>query len=167
MPNEGKASRPMHSRRRFIFDCSAALAALGLVPAASAGWLGRPSGTVQSLDQLSYAALAAQVNTPFRVQASPGQVVELTLLKAPLAPPLSPAPGRRPSVIDGHERFSLIFAGPKEGLLEPGIHRFEHRQLGRFEMYVGQIGSQDPARVRYEAVFNRPAPENPVRIKSV
>jgi hypothetical protein len=30
--------------------------------------------------------------------------------------------------------------------------------LGRFEMYIGRIGTGDTRGVRYESVFNRPPP---------
>jgi hypothetical protein len=57
----------------------------------------------------------------------------------------------------GYEKFSLIFSGPKEKLIPPAIYRFEHEQLGGFDMYIGQIGPRDMDRVRYETVFNRPS----------
>lgn len=106
---------------------------------------------------MSYPVLAGQVDTLFRVQLAPRQVVELRLLKAPLARPSSTRPGRRPPGDAGNEKFSLVFSGPQDRLIAPGIHQFEHAALGRFEMYLGQIGTQDPHRVRYETVFNRPA----------
>jgi hypothetical protein len=84
--------------------------------------------------------------------------VELKLLKAPVAPPTPARPGHRPPGDAGNEKFSLIFSGPKEALLASAIHQFEHRHLGRFEMYIGQIGARDTDGVRYEAVFNQPAP---------
>jgi hypothetical protein len=148
----------MSTRRKFLFDCSTAMAALALVPLHSAGQLAQPCGGFQSLGKLSYPSLAGQVNTLFRVRLSVGQVVELKLLKAPVAPPTPARPGHRPPGDAGNEKFSLIFSGPKEALLASAIHQFEHRHLGRFEMYIGQIGARDTDGVRYEAVFNQPAP---------
>ena len=147
----------MSTRRKFLFDCSTAVAALGLVPLHSAGQLAQPRGGFQSLGKLSYPSLAGQVNTLFRV-LSVGQVVELKLLKARVAPPTPARPGHRPPGDAGNEKFSLIFSGPKEALLASATHQFEHRQLGRFEMYIGQIGTRDTDGVRYEAVFNQRAP---------
>ena len=149
----------MSTRRKFLFDCSAAIGAATLFPFKSAGQLSQPFGDVQSLGQLSYKSLAGQVNTLFRVRLSPRQVVELKLLKARVAPPTPALPGRRPPGDAGNEKFSLIFNGPKEVLLASAIHQFEHGHLGRFEMYIGQIGAPDTDSVRYEAVFNYPAPE--------
>jgi len=129
-----------------------------LCPFKSTGQLSLPRGDVQSLGQLRYESLAGQVNTLFRVRLSPRQVVKLKLLKARVTPPTPALPGRRPPGDAGNEKFSLIFSGPREELLASAIHQFEHRHLGRFEMYIGQIGAPDTDNVRYEAVFNCPAP---------
>jgi len=134
------------------------MAALALAPMSSAGLSAiADGGNIQSLAQMGYAVLAGQINTLFRVCLSPGRAVELKLLKAPLASPSPTMPGHRSPGDSRNEKFSLIFSGPKDVLLESAIHQFEHRQLGQFEMYIDQIGTQDPDRVRYEAVFNRPA----------
>ena len=55
------------------------------------------------------------------------------------------------------KNFHSFSDGPKNNLIQSAIHHFEHEELGRFEMYVGQIGTTDED-VRYEAGFNRPAP---------
>ena len=132
------------------------MAGLALVPLHSAGQLAQPREGFQSLAKLSYPSLSGQVNTLFRVRLSLGQVVQLELLKARLTPPTPTRPGSRPPGDAGNEKFSLIFGGPKETLLASAIHQFEHRHLGRFEMYIGQIGMPADG-VRYEAVFNQPA----------
>jgi hypothetical protein len=134
------------------------MAALAVVPLHSACQLAQLRGDSQSLGQLSYASLAGQVNTLFWVRLSPRRVVELKLLKAPVAPPTPVRPGRPLPGDAGNEKFSLIFSGPKEALLASAIHQFEHRHLGRFEIYIGRIGTLDADRVRYEAVFNQPTP---------
>lgn len=148
----------MTSRRNFLFDCSTAAAGLALAPMNAVSLTAMSGGGFQSLDQMSYPVLAGQINTVFRVRLSPRRVVELNLLKAPLAPPTPITPGPRLPGDAGNEKFSLIFSGPKDDLIEPAIQQFEHQQLGRFDMYIGQIGAQDTRSVRYEAVFNRPAP---------
>src|SRR5882762_10446562 len=119
----------MSTRRKFLFDCSSAIAAVTLFPFKSAGHLSQSRGDVQWLGQLSYESLARQLNTPFRVHLSPRQVVELKLLKARITPPTLALPGRRPPGDAGNEKFSLIFSGPKEVLLASAIHQFEHRHL--------------------------------------
>jgi hypothetical protein len=107
---------------------------------------------------MDYAMLASQVNTRFFVHLPSGQRVELTMLKAPLGEPTPVRPGKPLPGDAGFEIFSLIFSGPKEAMLASAIHRFEHEHLGRFEMFIGQVGKAHPDGVRYEAGFNRPPP---------
>lgn len=106
---------------------------------------------------MSYPVLAGEINTLFRVHVSPGRTVDFKLLKAPLAPSTPVTPGRCLPGDAGNEKFSLIFSGPKDELIEPAIYRFEHERLGAFDMYIGQIGARAADCVRYETVFNRPA----------
>ena len=148
----------MSTRRKFLFDCSTAVAALALVPLSSVNLsaIAEEAGGFKSLEQMSYAVLAGQVNTHFRVSLSPRRVVDLKLLKAPLVRATPITPGRPLPGDAGFEKFSLIFSGPKDALLASAIHRFEHDQLGRFEMFIGQIGMPDADSVRYQAGFNRP-----------
>lgn len=129
------------------------LAALALVPASSISMFAMTGAS--SVSRLNHAVLSQQINTLFKVRLDDGQVVNLTLLKAPLAQTRT-AVGRKPPGDANHEKFSLIFSGPKDGLLASAIHRFEHRELGRFEMHLGQIGMPGADGLRYEAVFNRP-----------
>jgi hypothetical protein len=146
----------MITRRSFLFGCSATATMFALAPMSSLSYPTVAGEGFQGLDQMSYAVLAAQINTPFRVYLAPGRVVELQLIKAPVAPSL-PARQRCHFRGDaGYEKFSLIFRGSKAELIESAIHRFEHAQLGRFEMYIGRVGTENRDRVRYESVFNRP-----------
>lgn len=147
----------MNSRRKFIFDSSAVMAALTVIPMSSFGALAAAPG-FSSLDQMGYSVLAGQINSIFRVRTASGQTVELKLVKAPLSPLMPVVPGRRLPEDAGNEKFPLIFSGPTDAPLPSAIHQFEHPQLGRFEMYVGEIGLRDGESVRYESVFNRPAP---------
>jgi hypothetical protein len=153
----------MSSRRRFIFDGTAVLAVLAVAPWSSFSQPAASSSGFQPLENLGYPVLAGQVNTLFRVRVSPRQVVRLKLLKAPLARPTPVQPGKPLPGDAGYEKFSLIFSGPKDALLASAIHRFEHDQLGRFDMYLGQIGRPEADGVRYEAGFNRPAPTKAAR----
>jgi hypothetical protein len=148
----------MRTRRQFISDCSAAMTVLAVAPLGSFAGPATFTRNFRPLETLSYADLAAQVNTSFHVCISPGKLVELTLIKIPLARPTPVRPGKPLPGDAGHEKFSLIFSGSKETVLAPAIHPFQHAQLGRFEMHIGQIGTTDGETVRYEAGFNRPAP---------
>jgi hypothetical protein len=49
--------------------------------------------------------------------------------------------------------FSLFFAGPPSVMLPQGIHAMEHRELGRFALFLVPLGATESA-VRYEAAFN-------------
>jgi len=129
------------------------LAALALVPASS---LRVSAITGESpVGSFSHAILSQQVHTVFKVRLDDGQVVNLTLLKAPLATPRRTV-GRQPPGDLNYQKFSLIFSGPKDILLASAIHQFEHRELGRFEMHIGPVGLPGADGWRYEAVFNRP-----------
>jgi hypothetical protein len=147
----------MNTRRKFLFDCSTAVAALALVPITSIG-VSASTLSRRSVGQISHATFASQVDTTFRVQLPSGQVVKLKLLKAPSAPAVPALLGSRPAADAGNERFSLVFSGPKDCPLASAIHQFEHDELGRFEMYIGEIGLRDGIDIRYEAVFNQRVP---------
>ncbi|HEY4415388.1 MAG TPA: hypothetical protein VGO57_06820 [Verrucomicrobiae bacterium] len=149
----------MIARRKFLRDFSAAAAVtVILTPAFSFGASTIINSKYRPNVELSYAALASQLNSNFRVQLSPGQLIQLKLIKAERYASTCVLPGHQPPTDAGHEKFSLIFSGSKSVLLAPAIHSFEHDQLGRFEMYIGQVGARDTTEyVRYEAVFNRPA----------
>jgi microcystin-dependent protein len=140
----------MSSRRIFLFECSTALAALALAPISSLGLSAISHGDTLSLERMSYSALSAQVNTPFLVRLSPSSAVELTLLKAPRARPFRSRPGRRPPGDAGHEKFSLIFDGPKEALLasardrnfparNPNLKKQSNRDKIMASPFIGEI----------------------------
>ena len=129
----------MRSRRKFVLDCTTALAALATAPMGLA-LAERESAAAQSPVSLDYAAFAGQINTLFRVPLASGQVVDLRLIKAKLAPRRALPPSRRPPPDAENEKFSLIFSGPQTVPLASAIHPFEHRRLGRFEMHIGEIG---------------------------
>jgi hypothetical protein len=143
------------TRRQFLYNSSAALAVMGAFPGSAFGNAANCRKDFQSLTQISYSQLAAQINTQFRVFAPSGRVVELKLLKAPLTASSPIVPGRRAPADAGNEKFSLVFSGPLNELLPAAIYPFEHHELGRFDMYIGQIGTRDSKRVRYQSVFNR------------
>lgn len=65
-------------------------------------------------------------------------------------------PGRRPPPDAANERFSLIFSGSKDELLEQNTYPCEHQALGRFDIFIVPIFRRNPAKMDYEAVVNRP-----------
>jgi hypothetical protein len=147
----------MSPRREFLLKCSTLAAAMALVPL---GVFAKPSVFQMNdipLDKLSFETLAAQLNSVFRVRLGPARVVELELAYAKLDPGNPPVRHPGPFDDDDCERFSLVFRGPRDQPLEQRIHKFEHDQIGRFELFIVPILSRDTARLHYEAVFNRPA----------
>jgi hypothetical protein len=145
----------MSSRREFILSCSALAAVAAVAPLGALEGLFNFGLPVASIDQLSFAELAAQVNTRFRVYATPARVVELELVEASLDPG-RPQHGRRTPPDADCEKFSLFFTGPRNELLDQKILKFEHDRLGRFELLVLPIFTRKPDRMNYQAVFNRP-----------
>ena len=112
-----------------------------------------------SIDRLSFSELTAQVNTRFRVYATPTRVVELELVEASLDPK-RPQHGQRPPPDADYEKFSLIFCGLRSELLEEKALTFEHEQLGQFKLLVLPIFTRIPDKIEYQAVFNRPQVQN-------
>jgi hypothetical protein len=152
----GHPFRCTGTRRKFLQAGSAFAAAAALAPLRT---LGESTPFVmpdKSLNELSYALLAAQLHTTFRVHAAPGRAVNLELVEASLAPAGARTTGQAsPRGVD-YERFSLVFCGARTERLEQKIHRFEHGKIGYFELFIVPIISRDSSRVYYEAVFNRP-----------
>jgi hypothetical protein len=147
----------MRSRRKFIIDCSTAAAALPFGLLNSTGLAAHPGADFLKLENLSYASLASQINSLFRVHVSTGMAIDIELLEAPWNGATGLEAGTRAPADACNERFSLIFSGPGNRLIDSAIHRFEHPLLGKFEMYIGEFGPRGGKTVRYEAVFNRPA----------
>jgi hypothetical protein len=134
-------------------------AAAAVAPTSAFGISFRLGLPAVSLDQLSFSELAAQVNTRFRVYATPARVLELELVEASLDPK-RPQRGGRPPLDADYEKFSLIFCGLRGEFLDQKILKFEHDQIGRFELLVLPIFTRKPDKMDYQAVFNRPKRSN-------
>ena len=82
---------------------------------------------------------------PFRLLSDDGSTLELELVAV--------TPGSVPRN-DAHERapFSIVFRGPLEPVLPQRIYRFEHDELGSFELFIVPIGP-DESGMQYQAVF--------------
>jgi uncharacterized protein DUF6916 len=96
---------------------------------------------------LTYENFATNLNTMFRIYVSEHQTIEAVLSEVS-EHLLSP----------GQERFSLVFRAPNQPFLPQGMHRFEHDQIGSFDLFIVPIG-RDDQRTQYEAVFNRLRPQ--------
>lgn len=102
------------------------------------------------LDQLTLETFAPQLQTKFRVHLNAVTIVELELAEANGINSSAPV---KPTV-PFQESFSLIFSGPKNGLLPQNIYSFEHEVLGRFDLFIVPVG-QAAGSIQYQAVFNR------------
>ncbi len=107
-----------------------------------------------ALDDLRLATFAGQLQTVFRVTDASEGGTELKLIEASLTEAVPRQPANAPDA--RHEKFSLIFSGPKSSSLAQNIYRFEHPQIGWFAMFIVPILTRKPDQQRYQAVFNRP-----------
>ena len=54
----------------------------------------------------------------------------------------------------GQEQFSITFRGPLNAPLRQGMHRFEHAEMGEFDLFIVPI-KRDQEGMYYEAAFAR------------
>jgi hypothetical protein len=142
-------------RRAFL----ARVAGLGLGGAACLGHAsfaglcaaGMAGGPLR-LDAVTCAEFAAHLGSKFRVWAESGETAEIKLFKAEELPDWAQRhrSGELPS---RRVPFSLLFLGTKDSGLKQACYRLEHRQLGRFDLFLVALGPDQRGRVRYEAVF--------------
>lgn len=55
----------------------------------------------------------------------------------------------------GFERFSILFHGPGDRLLDQGIYEFHHSSFDPFSLFIVPIIGSNAERAVYEAVFSR------------
>lgn len=140
------------SRRDFLACGATAIVTTLIWPS---GLLAAPSGFIMkelSLDEVRLATFARQLHTTFRITDAPAGDMELKLIEAKAAAPVG---------LDAHhEKFSLIFSGPKSPVLEQKIYRFEHPRIGWFAMFIVPIVTEATGQQHYQAIFNRPVLRN-------
>jgi len=98
------------------------------------------------MEDLKLENFSPHLNSKFLVKREPDGVeaVELELVEAEDL-------GSTPR----HEQFSLLFHGPSSPMLEQAIYRFEHQEMGTFELFIVPIKQRED-KIHYEAIFNRP-----------
>jgi hypothetical protein len=85
----------------------------------------------------------------FRLHLDSGATLDLSLAQfQDLGPKNTAARPEKPA----RTPFSVVFLGPPDPLLPQRIYRFEHEQLGFFEIFIVPVG-RDQAGARYEAIF--------------
>jgi hypothetical protein len=107
------------------------------------------------VDQLTWGKFSPLLKSRFKVHAGPSGQEELELAEANAFPSRS-APGSAAGGVRA-EGFSLIFSGPRTPILPQGTYRFEHEQLGRFDLFMVPVACSADA-ASYEVVINRLIP---------
>jgi hypothetical protein len=139
------------TRRDFLRKGAVFAATASLAPVTA--FAGRLRLRDVSLDNISVAALADQLNTWFIVRDTVGGMIRVQLAA------IEPADLSTSATDESYERFSLLFFGSVSQPLLQNTYIFEHARIGRFEMFIVPVGRPDPDRHFYEAVFNRPTPQ--------
>ena len=142
----------MANRRKFLVSCSAAAVSSTLLPARL---LAAPSRfkTVPTA-AISFESFAALINTEFAVADDEGNRAVLELIRAKSWAPQIQDPNAEDAA---NEKFTLLFQGLVTEELQQKIYHFDHPALGRFDLFITQIGQKGPLVSKYEAIFNRPA----------
>src|SRR6266487_3434008 len=101
------------------------------------------------LTEMSFATFAGLLLSKFRVQAGERTSVEVELIEA------TPHESADEAAQADAGSFSLVFAGPSNPFLPQQTYRFEHDNLGTFDLFIVPVG-KDRKGFQYEAIFNRP-----------
>jgi hypothetical protein len=142
----------MANRRKFLLTCSAAAVSSTFLPR---NLFAAPSRfRTVATPGIGFETFAALVNTDFEVRDADGNGGTLELIEVTEWAPHSQNPNAEDAA---NEKFSLLFRGLVTEKLSQKIYWFEHSALGRFELYISQVGQKGPLISEYEAVFNRPA----------
>jgi hypothetical protein len=145
----------MSTRREFLSTCSALTAAAALTPA---GLLAAPApGRLAHPSSLDYGGFRQHLGSVFRVRAQSGQTQGLTLVE--VERPERRQPGVPPAPGASCDTFALVFRGARALGLEQDTYWFDHRAMGRFEMFIVPVEQADPNHCYYQAIFNRLIPE--------
>jgi hypothetical protein len=92
---------------------------------------------------LTHEEFSKHLNTRFGIRISEAQLIEVELTEV-----------SELLITARQERFSLIFRSANDILVAQGLHRFEHDQMGPFDLFIVPV-DRDENGTYYEAVFNR------------
>jgi hypothetical protein len=101
-----------------------------------------------ALEDLTRDSLAENLNTKFRLAVATGEPFEIELIEV-----------SELNRVGKSEQFSAVFRGALNFFLQQSVYRLEHERLGALELFLVPIGREADG-FRYEAVFNRFAPED-------
>jgi hypothetical protein len=98
---------------------------------------------------LTHEEFSRHLNTKFGIRLSEAQAFEAELTEV-----------SEHMISPRQERFSIVFRTANEVLLGQGMHRFEHDQMGPFDLFIVPI-QRDETGTYYESVFNRLVKKTP------
>ncbi|MDX6527902.1 MAG: hypothetical protein QOH41_192 [Blastocatellia bacterium] len=98
---------------------------------------------------LTHEEFSSHLNTKFGIRLSEAQAIEAELTEV-----------SEHMISPRQERFSIVFRTSNEALLGQGMHRFEHEQMGSFNLFIVPI-QRDETGTYYESVFNRLVKKTP------
>jgi len=96
---------------------------------------------------LTFPVFAKALNTGFRLQIDPGNVLDLELIEA-----VDELEGKQAP--PGREAFSLTFRGAHSEPLGQGTYSLNHTDMGTFDIFLVPIRHDDTG-TYYQAIFNR------------
>ena len=92
---------------------------------------------------LTHEEFSKHLHTKFKIRISEEQAVEVELTEV-----------SELLLSARQERFSLIFRSANDIIVAQGLHRFEHDQMGAFDLFIVPV-ERDERGTYHEAVFNR------------
>ncbi len=142
--------RFMKNRRQFLSGCSTLALAAAFSPDILAAAV---SARDTSSEQLSHATFSKYLGSTFVVRQRDNPATALELIRArQLSTPRLTAANATDA---GHEGFALMFRTARGAALVQNTYSFEHREMGRFQMFIVPVGVQDETHDYFQAIFNR------------
>ena len=102
------------------------------------------------IEDFTLSTFKNRLQEKFRIVLEPSKSIEVELVKIT---DLGARPIDTQQGIKRERSFSIVFRAPMEPLLPQQIYRFEHREIGSFDLFIVPIGPDDCG-MCYEAVFN-------------
>jgi hypothetical protein len=107
---------------------------------------------------LTEAAFSQHLNSNFRIYLGALTPVNLQLIEVTHREQSSKS--KLPAEIK-QEGFSILFAAPAKVILQQGMYKVEHEQMGTFDLFIVPMRKKKKGQY-YEAVFNRLVPKDAV-----
>ena len=140
------------SRRKFIkagtmlgVAAAVPLGATSFALGQKAGVPSPPPSSGDVLSRLKQEDFVRYLNTSFSIRLSTKIAWKVELYRVT---------ENKAGTLQGLHNFSIFFRGSHDNPLRQNTYRFEHPQLGSFNLFIGPAGSSGTLKL-YEAVFNR------------